>query len=404
MMNRPFLRDYQKEAVKKMKVGCILNGDVGTGKSRTSLYYYFSFCGGDVDPYKPMTKPMDLYIITTAHKRDTFEWDEEMVPFLLSQNPECCESKVKCVVDSWNNIRKYEEIENSFFIFDEDRVVGSGAWVKAFLKITKKNPWILLSATPGDTWIEYWAVFVANGFYRNKSDFIHQHVVYNQFVRNFPSIKGYFNTNLLEKHRAELLVDMKYERDTVPIHENVWCEFNKSAYLTIFKDRWNEEEQKPIENAAELCYLARKVINSDPSRAVALLEITEKHPKCIIFYSYDYELDILLNLGYYPGTEITQWNGHKHENIPDSVRWVYLVQYTAGCEGWNCITTDTMIFYSQQYSYKVLKQACGRTDRMNTPFKELYYYHLKSRAGIDLAISKAISEKKQFNERKWVIW
>lgn len=400
-----FLRDYQKDAVARMRDGCILNGGTGSGKSRTGLYYYFKEFGGSMDPkFCPMNHPKDLYIITTPMKRDSREWDYELASYSLSRFPETNGYSNKVVVDSWNNIKKYTKIYDAFFLFDEDRVVGSGAWVKAFLQITRKNRWILLSATPGDSWIEYWAIFVANGYYKNKTDFTTQHVIYKRWS-NFPMISGYMNEKKLEKLRSEILIDMEFARKTVQNHLDIWCEYDKTAYKTLFKDRWNVFENKPIENASELCYLTRKIVNSDPSRAISVLEIVEKHPKIIIFYSFDYELEILKNLGYPPGTDIYEWNGHRHDKLPkNSDSWVYLVQYTAGCEGWNCIETNVMLFYSQQYSYKVFTQACGRIDRMNTPFKDLYYYHLKSHSGIDMAISKAIREKKQFNERKWVIW
>ena len=400
------LYDYQIDAVQRMKNGCILNGGVGSGKSRTALAYYYLRNGGDPaslcgDNYIPMDDPpKDLYIITTARKRDTLEWDGDMAPFLLSTHTDVNLYCNKVVVDSWNNITKYKEVTGAFFIFDEDRVTGSGVWVKSFLKIAKSNEWIILSATPGDTWQDYIPVFLANGFYKNKSEFIREHIVYSRFSK-FPKVDRYLNTGRLIRLRNNILIDMDFHRDTIPHHEDVYVSYDISAYKDICRNRWNPWEDKPIENAAEFCYSLRKLVNTDEARQVALLQIIEEHPKAIIFYNFDYELDILKKLYYGEDFEIAEWNGHKHQEVPKGEKWVYLVQYTAGNEGWNCVRTDTIIFYSQNYSYKVMTQAAGRIDRLNTPYKDLYYYHIKSRSGIDLAISKALKNKKKFNERKF---
>lgn len=399
------LYDYQLDAVNRMKNGCILCGGVGSGKSRTSLAYYYKEQGGILGTknYIKMKYPKDLYIITTARKRDTLEWEGELAPFLLSKNPEVNFYKNKVVVDSWNNIKKYKEVHGAFFIFDEQRVVGSGTWVKAFLNIARKNDWILLSATPGDTWQDYIPVFVANGFYRNKTEFTREHVVYSRFTK-YPKIDRFIGTGKLIRLRNSILVDMDFKRLTVSHHEDVYCSYDIPKYKEAMRKRWDPYKNEPIQQASGLCYVLRRIVNEDESRQVTLLELFEKHPKMIIFYNFDYELDILKGLYYGEKVEVAEWNGHKHQPIPESNSWVYLVQYTAGAEGWNCIKTDAIVFYSQNYSYKVMQQASGRIDRLNTPFTDLYYYHLKSRSGIDLAISKALSEKKQFNERKFVKW
>ena len=400
---KPFLYDFQMAAVKKARNGCIFNGGVGSGKSRTGLFYYFKEHGGWIEGsnYTPMKNPRDLYIITTAMKRDKKEWDGELSWFRLSTNPELNYYDNKVVVDSWNNIKKYVDVSGAQFIFDEDHLTGSGAWVKSFLKIAKRNNWIILSATPADTWIEYWAVFVANGFYKNKTEFQREHVIYSRYTK-YPQIDRYINTQRLERLRDRILIDMTFQRHTKPHHEDVYCNYDIQFYKDVFKKRWDPYKDEPIQQASSLCYILRRIVNSDESRQVALLELLEDHPKAIIFYNFDYERDILLNLGYAEGTEIAEWSGHAHQPIPTSKRWVYLTQYTAGCEGWNTTTTDTVIFYSQNYSYKVMTQAAGRVDRLNTKFIDLYYYHLKSRSGIDLAISKALKEKKAFNENRWV--
>lgn len=400
-----FLRDYQLDAVNNMRNGCILNGGVGSGKSRTGLYYYFKEHGGSMIPkHIPMKAPRDLYIITTAKKRDSLEWREELINYYMTDIPE--ENiwyKNKIVIDSWNNIQKYSNVYGAFFIFDEDRVTGSGAWVKAFLKIAKKNKWIILSATPGDTWSDYIPVFVANGFYKNKTEFTREHIVYSRFTK-FPKIDKYIATGRLVRYRNQILVDMDFKRNTVRHHEDIFCKYDIPLYKDTIRKRWDPYKNEPIQQASGLCYILRKIVNSDEDRAVKVLELLEDTKRAIIFYNFDYELDVLLNLAYKDGTEVAQWNGHKHQPVPDSDRWVYLVQYSAGCEGWNCIKTDTIILYSQTYSYKVLEQACGRIDRMNTPFIDLYYHHLRSRSGIDLAITQALNKKKNFNEGKFISW
>ena len=397
------LYDYQLDAVGRMKNGCILCGGVGSGKSRTALAYYYQEQGGRLgtDRYVDMQNPRDLYIITTARKRDTKEWEGELVQFLLSTNPDVAYYKNKVVVDSWNNIGKYKDVYGAFFIFDEQRVVGSGAWVKAFLNIARKNKWILLSATPGDTWSDYIPVFVANGFYKNKTEFTREHIVYRWINKTYPKIDHYVNTGKLIRHRNDILVTMDFNRVTVAHHEDVFCSYDISKYKDASKNRWDPFKDEPIINAAGLCYVWRKIVNTDESRQVALLELFEKHSKMIVFYNFDYELDILREVFGNLGCEMGEWNGHVHQPVPTSKQWVYLVQYTAGAEGWNCITTDTIVFYSQNYSYKVMQQAAGRIDRLNTKFVDLYYYHLKSRSGIDLAISRALSQKKNFNEGKY---
>lgn len=400
------LRDYQLDAVSRMMNGCILCGGVGSGKSRTALAYYYKENGGalDTNEYVPMNDVNlpNLYIITTARKRDTAEWEGELSPFLLSSHPEVNLYRNRVIIDSWNNVSKYSTVSNAFFIFDEQRVVGSGAWVKAFLKIAKSNKWILLSATPGDTWEDYIPVFVANGFYKNRTAFKEEHMVIRWVNGKYPKVERYMGVGKLMLLRNRILIDMDFMRQTISHHEDINVEYDISKYKEVGRIRWNPYKNEPIVNASELCYVWRKIVNSDDSRQMAVLELFDKHPKMIVFYMFDYELNILKNLHYGEDVQVAEWNGHRHEPIPSSDRWVYLVQYAAGAEGWNCISTDTIVFYSQNYSYKVMQQSAGRIDRLNTPFTNLYYYHLKSYAPIDIAIARALKEKKTFNETKYV--
>lgn len=401
------LFEYQKVAVEQLHSGSILCGGVGSGKSRAALAYYFiKECGGNIKingkgGFSAMTNPKDLYIITTAMKRDTLDWNKECADFLISGERSSSISGVKVTIDSWNNIGKYIEVKDAFFIFDEQRVIGSGTWVRSFIKITKINKWILLTATPGDTWMDYIPVFVANGFYKNRTEFLRRHVVYSRFTR-FPKIERYMEGGLLAKHRQEIMVTMKYDKPTVAHHENILVMFDKEKLDTVLVKRWHPYENRPIKDISELCYIMRKVVNSDEDRVATLELLLTKHERAIIFYNFNYELEILRQfaerwVGWY-----AEWNGHKHEPLPKGNRWVYLVQYAAGAEGWNCIETNTIIFYSQSYSYKATVQAAGRIDRLNTSYSNLYYYHLYSTAIIDLAIRKALKNKQDFNEHRFM--
>lgn len=410
------LYPHQQTAVDKMHNGCVLWGGVGTGKSLTSLAYFVSkVCKGTYGDYGSMRSPKDIYIITTAKKRDSLDWETEAIKFGISSDQDSSISNIQLTVDSWNNIGKYTDVHDAFFIFDEQRLVGSGAWTKAFIHIAKSNEWVLLSATPGDTWLDYIPVFVANGFYKNRTEFKRRHVVYNTYSK-FPKVDRYIGTGTLVRHRNSVLVHMPYDRHTTRHSKDIIVDYDQELFRRVLEDRWHVYEERPLRDVAELFSVMRKVVNSDPSRLRALEEMMETHPKLIVFYNFDYELEMLRELafhkvwvedeegvGEYEMVDVAEWNGHKHEQVPDTNRWVYLVQYVAGAEGWNCIETDAMVFYSLTYSYKNFHQAHGRIDRLNTPFIELYYYTLISKSLIDRAVQRSLRAKKSFNESKLVL-
>lgn len=404
------LYSYQIDAIKRLKTGSILCGGVGSGKSRTALSYFFiKQCKGRVrlysvnnetgekeiviDEFESAKEPRNLYIITTAKKRDSLEWEAECIPFAFDL------SNIKVVIDSWNNISKYVGVTDSFFIFDEQRVVGYGAWVKAFLKITKNNPWILLSATPGDTWMDYVPVFIANGFYKNKTEFIRTHVVFSRFCK-FPKVDKYLLTGRLLRYRKEILVDMDYKKRTIQHHENVMVGYDEQAFKSVQQNRWNPYANLPIINISEYCFVLRKIVNSSDSRKERVKSLIKDNARTIVFYNFNYELEILREIAEELKIKYAEWNGQKHQEIPDGEQWTYFVQYTSGSEGWNCTKTNVIIFYSQSYSYRVMTQASGRIDRVNTHYSDLYYYHIVSMAKIDREISMALKRKKKFNEIK----
>lgn len=388
MLKSVSLYPHQAEAIEKLHSGSILCADVGSGKSRTSLaYYWIKECQGCLSPLSRKHK-VPLYIITTAQKRDNGEWKEEASIF-----------GIEPVIDSWQNISKYSGVVDSFFIFDEQHVVGSGKWVRTFLKIAKVNRWILLTATPGDTWMEYVPVFIANGFYRSRSDFTNQHVVWARWSK-YPKVDKYFDEGALVRHRRDILVTMEFKRHTEQKHIDLYLPYDEEKSKSVIRDRWNPYSNEPLKDAGDMCRCLRKIANEDPSRIEAVKTIIEEKGKAIIFYNFDYELELLRKLP----TVVKEWNGHIHDPLPTGKKWVYLVQYNAGSEGWNCTTCDTIIFFSQSYSYKQTVQAAGRIDRMNTPFTDLYYYHLKSKSKIDMAIARALRAKKNFNESEFVMF
>ena len=395
----------QVEAVNKMGNGKILCGAMGSGKSLTALAYYVKEHGGNIPPVESdIFWPMDgsklepLYIITTAFKRDKLEWEGEMAKCCIGGSkgfyPE-----LKIVVDSWNNIKKYIDVENAFFIFDEQKVTGSGVWVKSFLKITKKNKWILLSATPGDVYLDYVPIWIANGYFKNRTQFNSDHVIFNRFTP-YPKPEKYINTEYLDILIDKVLVQLPYIHTIIYNINELDCKYDKDLYNKVLKERQDPfKNNEPIQTAAEFCYTLRKINNSDESRLQNVLDIYNKHNKVIVFYNFDYELEALLQLKDKYGYTVNQRNGHKHEGVPYGKKWVYLVNYMSGCEGWNCIETNCIVFYSNNYSYKMMKQAAGRIDRMNTPFAELYYYILETDSNIEKGILKALTAKQDFNEK-----
>lgn len=395
------LFEHQKKAINQLKTGSILRGGVGSGKSLTALGYYFvKECGGQINGgIRPMTKPIDLYVITVANKRDSLDWMREAVRLGISTDRDLNPNRIQFIVDSWNNIGKYKEVKNAFFIFDEQKVVGSGSWAKAFIKIAKSNKWILLTATPGDVWSDYIPVFVANGFFKNRTDFLAKHAVFNNFTP-FPKIDRYIHTEVLDRYKAAILVEMDYVSKANQNIIELIFPYDQPLYNRI-KDRWNPYKNRPIRSASEACYLFRQVANSDISRLEGLIRLVKKHGKVIVFYNFDYELEILRNLSYILDCPIAEYNGHMHEDVPQTDSWVYLVHYVSGSEAWECPTANTIVLYSRTYSYKMTIQAMGRIDRQNSKFLDLFYYFFSSDSPIDNGIKEAFQKKKNFNERRF---
>lgn len=395
------LREHQAEVLNQLRSGVILQGGVGSGKSITALAYYYTYIlNGSIKPLTKPKKKVTLCIITTAQKRDKLEWDNELQRFSLSKHKEASISGIKVIIDSWNNIGKYTTLENAFFIFDEQRLIGSGAWAKAFLKITKKNQWILLTATPGDTWMDYVPVFIANGYFKNRTEFIIKHVVYSRYSK-YPKIERYINCEQLIRYRDEIVVPMAYHHKIKINRTVIQTDYNKKLWDKVTKKRWNVYKERPIRQAGELAHAQRRVVNSDPSRLIVTKELYQTHNKMIVFYNFDYELFALRTMCEDNKIPYSEWNGHRHDPLPTGEQWLYLVQYTAGAEGWNCITTNAMLLFSQNYSYKIKVQAEGRINRMNTPFEELYYYEFRSETPIDKSIALALDNKRSFNEREY---
>ena len=408
------LLPHQLEAFRKMHNGCILKGATGSGKTMTALAYY---C--DADPVER------LIVITTARKRDDGDWQAEAR--LFGVFPE---------VQSWQNIGQYENVANAFFIFDEQRLVGAGPWVKSFLKIARHNQWVMLTATPGDTWMDYIPVFVANGFYANRTQFLTEHAVYSRWAR-YPKVDRWIGEQRLERCLRKILIEMDYKKHTTWHEIDLFCEYDRDLYDTAWRKRWNFEEERPIRNGSERCALVRKVVNSDPTRLANVRKVLADHPRLIVFYNFDYELEILRTLcnqnstldmdrektggssglitatAEAPGSTsmspiipesfaLAEWNRPKHQKVPSTDAWIYLVQYTAGAEAWNCTATDAILFYSLTYSYRMFKQAHGRIDRLDTKYTDLYYYTLRSASKIDAAVFDALARKENFNEMRFL--
>jgi hypothetical protein len=384
---KPKLRPHQQDALRQLHNGSILWGAVGSGKTRVALAYYVK-----EQCERSHTDAQDLIVITTAKKRDSCDWENEAAKWVIGKTDDAT-AHGKLVVDSWNNLGKYVDMSGALFVFDEQRLVGSGAWVKAFLKIAKTNNWIMLSATPGDTWMDYIPVFVANGFFKNRTEFKREHVVYNAYSK-WPKIERYLGVQKLVRLRSQILVKMPFDAHTIRHQHLVETQFDEKLMYDAQVRRWHPFMDHPIKDITELFYVMREIVNSDPSRLRALADAQQKHKRIIVFYNFDYELELIRRMeGVAPFAE---YNGHKHQEIPATDEWVYAVQYYAGAEAWECLETDTIVFWSLTYSYKLWEQAHGRIDRMESPYLHLHYYVLKSKSSIDSAIWKALNAKRDF--------
>lgn len=401
-------RPEQIQAVRQLQNGSILAGGVGSGKTLTSLAWYLtSVCnaasfrkGGSLAKKKVKGSPT-LYVITTAKKRDSLEWEEEAARLGLSTDPACSFTGSSIVVDSWNNIGKYSDREHAVFFFDEQRASGSGRWVKEFLKITKKNTWLLLSATPGDVWMDYLPVFMAHGFFRTRTEFMEDHVIFDRFAK-YPKVKRYIGEAKLQRLRRSILVEMPVERHTTRERETVYCDYDRDLYKWVVKNRMDPWTEEPLRDAGGVCRILRKVVSDNDWRSEQAKRILSSNERVIVFYNYNYELDRILAVAESLGLPTAQWNGHRHDAIPTEPRWVYICQYTSAAEGWNCTSTDTVLFWSLNYSWRVTEQCEGRIDRLNTPYSRLRYYFLESHSSIDEAVRRSLSLKKVFNERAFV--
>jgi len=388
------LREHQKDALREMHNGCVLYGGTGSGKGYTALHYYIE-----------NESPKKLFVITTARKRNDRDWEEEAESLKIFTMGRYSSKHGEIVVDSWNNIEKYKDVEGAFFIFDEQRAVGRGTWAKMFVKIAKQNNWILLSATPGDTWMDYVPLFVANGMFKDRTDFQRKHVIFKPYMK-FPVVDRYINETKLQLLRNHILVEMPYDRLTTR-HEN-WIEVghNQEFMDLAWGRRWNALEDKPIRDPAELFRTMRQISNMHPSRLEYVLTALKKHRRLIVWYNFDYELELLRRL---PASTtlgeivpILEYNGYKKDRLPDEGPMIYLVQYVAGAEAWNCTTVNAMVFYSLTYSWRNFHQAQGRIDRMDNTHMDLYYYMLVSNTKIDSKIQEALERKEDFNEREFV--
>lgn len=373
------LRPAQRDAVDRMHDGCVLLGRTGSGKTMTALGYWLK-----------VHAQQDLYVVTTPAKRDAMEWEGDSAKLGQYLPPER--------VVSWNKIKDFEYLESAFVVFDEQRVSGSGKWVKSFLKIAKRNDWILLSATPGDVWIDWLPLFIANGFYRTRTQFTDRHVIWDPHTR-YPRIKRYIEEDRLERCQEAICV---YLASPNPISRMVHDElvsYDSRKYAEVTRKRWNPFEVRPMMDAGELCRVQRRIVLENVCREEALERLLKGHPRALVFYSYNYELEAIKAVCERLGRSYGQRNGHRHDPVPVSKEpWVYIVQYQSA-DAWNCISTNIAILYSLPYSWRQQEQAMGRIDRMNTPFDELHYYRLMTDSTIDNAILACLDRKETFNER-----
>ena len=192
------------------------------------------------------------------------------------------------------------------------------------------------------------------------------------------------------------------ERHTTRVRKTIYCDYDHDLYKWVVKNRMDPWTNEPLRDAGGVCRILRKVVSDNDWRSDETLRLLASHERVIVFYNYDYELERILAVADRDGRPSAQWNGHRHDPVPRGERWIYICQYTSAAEGWNCTDTDTVLFWSLNYSWRVMEQCEGRIDRLNTPYSRLRYYFLESKSSIDEAIRRSLSLKKVFNERAFV--
>lgn len=372
-------KDYQKRAINQMHNGCILCGGVGAGKSLTSLGY--------IDKVYPSGT---VYIITPARKRNTGEWFDDIRKNDMDET--------RFVVDSWNNLSKYKDVKDAFFLFDEQKVSGKGTWAKSLIRIAKSNQWILLSATPGDTYDDYATVLIANGFVRNRTTWYDEYCVTKS--QPFFHIVDHKNKDVIDMMIRRIFIKMDYQSDKKRIERVIPIQARSAGEeKEILMTHKAPGAQMPFTTFAAAIAYVRMNCYDKSKKTEALRKIIEKHKKIIVFYNFLSEKLEIERAAIDANVTINFYNGQRHDPIPDTDEWVYGVQYNSGAEAWNCITTNAMVFYSPNYSYKTMEQAHGRIDRVNSPYECLYYYMLLNELNIDNKVMNALSSKKDFNEK-----
>lgn len=392
--NDSMLYNFQRQLLNSIEENYIIAADTGTGKTMMAIHHYLKHNTGE-----------PLLILAPPQKIKEGGWQRELDFVASHYNIEIPYDIISYGVLS----KRWKEYKDWFLVMDECHYVKNPTSQrgKAAINLTKQSTnFLLLSATPSSNgWGDTIAYMIMFGYYKNKTQFLKEHAVYNRIdYGNGPVnvVSDYRDQEKLQKLYQSFSIKLAKEDclDLPPlVFEKVHFKPSKE-YNIIKKDRVLGEEL--FDNISKLQHGLRFYANQADKLKYTemLLEGTEEN--VIIFYNYKQENEELKKIAKKLKKKVFEVSGSK-TNLPDKEKWtslknsVTIVQYQAGAAGIELQYANIVIFHTPTYSYQDYEQALGRAYR-NGQTKKVTVYQYITKNTIETSIYQALAAKKDFTE------